>query len=134
MIRLILNNNKIFTTDIEKITRTSNLIKNIVIQDGELIYEDIPLDDVDEKVFELILYINDIYKINDYNVFNLLRDNNYLNFINSLNNETFFKLLSVIHYLDIEYLEDLLCNKFINLVFDKGKGELENIFNLKLNI
>ena len=134
MLRLISMNNNIYMTNIDTIIKTSKLIKEIVSDDDEILLDDIHLYQVEDDVLDLILKINKLFENNNFDVERLQNDNNYLNYLDSLNNEMFFKLISGVHYLDIEYLENLLCDKFIKLINNKGKDDLEKLFNVKLNI
>ena len=134
MLRLITKNSNIYKTNINTIIKTSKLIKELVLDDDEILSDDIYLYEVEDDVLDLILKINKLFEKNNYDIENLQNDNNYLNYLDSLNNEMFFKLLSSVHYLDIEYLENLLCDKFIKLINNKSKNDLEKLFNVKLNI
>ena len=134
MLRLITKNSNIYKTNINTIIKTSKLIKELVLDDDEILSDDIYLYEVEDDVLDLILKINKLFEKNNYDIENLQNDNNYLNYLDNLNNEMFFKLLSSVHYLDIEYLENLLCDKFIKLINNKSKNDLEKLFNVKLNI
>ena len=134
MLRIISKNNNTFITSIDTIIKTSKLIKEIVLDDDEILLDDIHLNQLEDDVLDLILKINNLFENNNFDVEKLQNDNNYLNYLDSLNNEMFFKMLSSVHYLDIEYLENLLCDKFIKLIDNKSKNELEKLFNVKLNI
>lgn len=134
MLKIISKNNNTYTTSIDTIIKTSKLIKEIVSDDDEILLDDIHLNQVEDDVLILILKINKLFEKNKFVVEKLQNDNNYLNYLDSLNTDMFFKLLSSVHYLDIEYLENLLCDKFIKLIDNKSKNDLEKLFNVKLNI
>ena len=134
MIRIISSNNNIFEVRIDEIVKTSKLIKDIVYDDGEIIDDDIYLNNIEYDELNIILNINKIYSENNYMIDKLKTNNKYLNYINNLNIDSLFKLIASVHYLYIEYLEDLLCDEFIKLIDNKNKYELEKIFNVKLEI
>lgn len=65
-----------------------------------------------------------------------LRENNTKidSFIDKLSIENKFNLLSICHYLDIEFIENRVYNIIIKILKNKSKDELEKLFDIKLYI
>lgn len=111
----------------------SNLIKIVYDNDNELT-DIIELSNIRGDILEIVNYmLIRFFKLGN-NIDNFKNDKEICNFLEKLDYLNFFSLLSSVHYMDIPFLENILCDRLSETISSKSKDELEKMFNIKLKI